>query len=998
MITESVQTVNLTIKDNAGCTAVTSATVNPLPKITGVTVTQNTAITCTNAENVNVVVAGGSGTYTFELLPGGPSQGPVTGTSAAFDLATVGDYTFRVTDNVTGCHFITAPYTVAPFNLMEVTASALSPVTCFGGNDGTLQLNVSGYTGNYNYQVLNSSGNPVLGATGSGIAPGLLTITGLPVGNYSVSLIETNSPFCNKISNAVTIVQPAPLVFNSASVSNPIICHGGTGTVTIVATGGTSPLSYTFNGETNTTGIFSNVSAGSALSYTITDAQNCSPITGSINVAEPSAIGLTSIAVTSPILCNGGDGIVTIKATGGTSPLSYTFNGETNTTGIFSGVKAGVGQVYGIIDANNCGPVTGSFDVHEPSAIILFSAVVSSPILCNGGTGAITINASGGTAPLSYTFNGETNTTGIFTNVRAGVAQIYTITDANNCGPVSGTIDVPEPAVLSLSSAAISSPILCNGGTGTVTILATGGTLPFSYTFNGQTNTTGIFSGVSAGAGQAFTITDANNCGPVTGVIDVAEPVILTLSSAAVTSPILCDGGTATVTIAAAGGTAPLSYTFNGQTNTTGIFTGVVAGLAQAYTITDANNCGPVTGAIDVVEPPAIALTGAQVSSPILCNGGTATVTLSAKGGTAPLSYTLNGQTNTTGIFTGITAGLAQPYSITDANNCVPVTGIIDVAEPPATTLISAVVTSPILCNGGTATVTIVATGGTAPLSYTFNGETNTTGIFHHVYADLAQVYSISDANNCGPVTGTVDVVQPQAPLTISAEVQNIDCFGASNGSISITAAGGTAPYKYQWSDGETTKDRTGLSANSYTLIITDDNKCQVTEIFTIVQPAAPLAATYTKKDVACFGGNNGTIDLSVTGGTSPYSFMWSDGQGIEDRSTLAAGTYTVKITDFSGCTISQTIEILEPSAILSATVSVKNTVCKNSNDGSILVSITGGTKPYSLVWKGYSYTDSTISNLSPGVYELLITDAKGCTFNCFGGSFSHYLSACSYR
>jgi hypothetical protein len=149
--------------------------------------------------------------------------------------------------------------------------------------------------------------------------------------------------------------------------------------------------------------------------------------------------------------------------------------------------------------------------------------------------------------------------------------------------------------VLALTSALVTDPIDCFGGTATVTIVATGGTAPYSYTFNGVTNSTGVFAGVSAGTNLAYSITDVNDCGPVNGNINVTQPPVLALTSALVTDPIDCFGGTATVTIVATGGTAPYSYTFNGVTNSTGVFAGVSAGTNLAYSITDVNDCGPVT-------------------------------------------------------------------------------------------------------------------------------------------------------------------------------------------------------------------------------------------------------------------------------------------------------------------------------------------------------------------------------------------------------------------
>ena len=197
-------------------------------------------------------------------------------------------------------------------------------------------------------------------------------------------------------------------------------------------------------------------------------------------MVQPDAISVSNVSQTT-IACNGGTATVTITAAGGTAPLSYTFDGVTNASGVFTHA-AGTNLAYSVTDVNNCAAATGTFTVVQPD-VISVSNVSQTTIACNGGTATVTITAAGGTGALSYTFDGVTNATGIFTHA-AGTNLAYSVTDVNNCAAATGTFDVVQPAVISVSNVS-QSTIACNGGTATVTITAAGGTAPLSYTFDG---------------------------------------------------------------------------------------------------------------------------------------------------------------------------------------------------------------------------------------------------------------------------------------------------------------------------------------------------------------------------------------------------------------------------------------------------------------------------------------------------------------------------------
>jgi hypothetical protein len=330
--------------------------------------------------------------------------------------------------------------------------------------------------------------------------------------------------------------------------------------VILEVSGGTSP--YTYNPENpETTGL----SEGS-YTYTVTDANGCeASVTATINVA-PSAILFTATP-TQP-LCNGQAGTVILEVSGGTSP--YTYNPENpETTGLSEG-----SYTYTVTDANGC-EASVTVTINAAPSVILFTATPTQP-LCNGQTGSVILEVSGGTSP--YTYNPENPET---TGLSEG-SYTYTVTDANGCeASVTTTINAAPSAILFTAT-----PIqpLCNGQTGSVILEVSGGTSP--YTYNPENPET---TGLSAGF-YTYNVTDANGCIEFT-MVDVVEPEILQATETH--TLIEVNGGISTVTISANGGTSPYSGT--------GIFTQSAGTII--YTVSDANGCTSDVS-VTLTEPP----------------------------------------------------------------------------------------------------------------------------------------------------------------------------------------------------------------------------------------------------------------------------------------------------------------------------------------------------------------------------------------------------------
>ena len=203
-------------------------------------------------------------------------------------------------------------------------------------------------------------------------------------------------------------------------------------------------------------------------------------------------------------------------------------------------------------------------------------------------------------------------------------------------------------------------------------------------------------------------------------------------------------------------------------------------------------------------------------------------------------------------------------------------------------------------------------------------------------------------------------------------------CFGGNDGSIDLTVSGGTAPYTYTWSNGATTEDVSGLSAGSYTVTVTDVNACSVTVSNIIVGEPSQLTANCSPTDVSCNGGSDGAVDLTAAGGTPPYTYAWNNGSTMQDISGLAAGSYSVVVTDANGCTATCSATVNEPTPV-AIQINPSNVSCNGGNDGAINITVSGGTPAYSYLWNNGATTED-LMNLSAGTYSVQVTDANGCT------------------
>lgn len=256
--------------------------------------------------------------------------------------------------------------------------------------------------------------------------------------------------------------------------------------------------------------------------------------------------------------------------------------------------------------------------------------------------------------------------------------------------------------------------------------------------------------------------------------------------------------------------------------------------------------------------------------------------------------------------------------------------------EPSTAVAVDSVSSTNITCNGSAdGTGMAYASGGTGSISYSWSsGSSNASanGLAAGTYTVVA-----TDANGC-TASDSITVTEPTA-LAVSATSTNITCYGAADGAVDLTVAGGTAPYNYAWDDGSSTEDLTGLSAGNYQVTVTDAGGCTGNAFASITEPTALSVSSGTVTDVSVAGGADGAIDMTVSGGTAPYVYSWSNSATTEDISNLAAGNYTLTVTDANGCTATQVVTVADGAVAISETISeaVFN-VFPNPNNGKFTI------------------------------------------------------------
>jgi hypothetical protein len=912
----------VTVTDTKGCQKVADVTVGePTPLNIQ---TSSTDATCfgANSGSASVTASGGTAPYTYFW-----SNGQVT--SSASGMA-AGIYTVTVRD-ANNCVQV-GSVTIKQPSLLNVSTTK-TEVSCNGGNDGTITLAVGGGTPAYSYKWSN-------GATTQ-------NQTGLTAGTYKVTVTDANG--CSQVS-VINLTQPTAIVLATNQVNAK--CNGDkNASAGVVANGGSAPYSYIWSNG-GATATLTGIGAGS-YTVTVTDTKGCKKIT-TVVVTEPGKIVLTMTGST--LKCGGSNvGTASVVAVGGTSPYKYKWSNGYNSANL-TGLVAGTYTVT-VTDGAGC-TAKGDAVVAEPTPIQI-TTVATDPKCYNSSTGGAETAVSGGTAPYTYLWS-MGQTTSSITNMPAGTYTV-TVTDANGCTK-STDVTLTNPTKIDVTATITNAK--CNAeNSGSIAASATGGSGTYTYKWS-NSSTTATVTGLGAG-NYTVTVTDSKGCTAVK-TFEVKQPVKLVLEIAA--QNIKCNGAKdGSIKMKIVGGTAPYTTIWsNGSTATT--LTGLAAGVYNV-TVTDANGCTE-KGIAEILEPTALSLvTSTQDEKCYGQKNGAANVT--PTGGTAPYSFRWS-----TGSTIAAISNLAPgTYTVTvsDKNNC---TKVASVTINAATQMSAIDKVIDVKCFGeSTGAASVIITGGAAPYIYQWSNGATTADLVNVP----AGVYSVMvrDANGC-MLNISVTIKQPNTALTVVTSHTATTCT-ASNGTATVTAAGGTAPYSYNWSNGGTTATISNLIAGNYTVVVTDANGCTKNATVQVTQPT-PLFLSATQVDISCGGGNDGSASVTATGGSKPYTYLWSNGSTNQSAFNLVAGTYTVTVTDANGCKEMTSVTLSQPDPVI-VTAAGSTLTCFGANDGSVTSSVvSGGTGPYTFKWSNGVAGANITGLLKAGTYTVTATDQRGCT------------------
>ena len=926
-------------------TVVISAPSNPLQAIVSSKV--NTCHSDSTAFAVAVGIGGtpfANGTYLYNWYDSnvGSTNPTISTNDTAFNLYT-GTYFVRITD-ANGCDTNASVQIISP-QLPLSSSNQIGPIVCKGDSSGYIVGDAGGGFPPYTYTWSTSLGGIIQQSFGLNNKD---TLKNISTGVYLLDIVDQRG--CQSSQISITVNEPLhPLVIDTVMLVDAIDCFGdSTGRAVVYHSGGdpsgiAPAYQYLWdNGETDS---LAQYLYSGYRSVTVTDGRGCQ-VVDSVFVPESSEI-ISILTIDSTVNCYGSNnGIVSVTTSGGHPNYIYSWsNGQPLGSG---NVDTAFNLSYGSYaltteDSWGCSVVDSVF-MTEPD-LLTMEAIELEWISCKDSADGLAFAvAQGGTMP--YTFSWGGNQIGDTVNTLSPGVHLVTVTDAKGC-TASDTVEIHEPPYLVVSISNVV-PVYCNGvNTGSLTATASGGTPGYTYLWDDNPALPQITATASYLESGIYTVTATDSRGCIATATEDISQVVPTMQLDTSFTNVSCHGNNdGSALVIASGGHAPYTYTWVGTNSSFVSYTSSISGLSAgtySVTVTDTNNCTR-NSSVDIYEPlPIIYNVSTSVDELCLgaCNGEIHIDSIT--GGTPPYVGMLT--SNTTGAITYLTMS--------------------------GDSIINGV------C-AGDYTVMVTDSG-------------------------LCSSSMLPSGNSQAVVNSTVSALtDPQIVVT-----DNVDCFGGSTGEIQITNPDTNYTYYTYFILSSVQNVWVGIGASasnlpsgqyfvrailnqSMNVPLPSTSWCiSYSDTVTIVEPD-PLSVSGVVNASDCFGGSSGSISISVTGGTSNYTYQWYNGSTLSQLNNLSSGDYTVTITDANSCVLVDTFTVTQPSPI---NVSISRGSNNANNPAYFELSVngssaSGGTAPYVYTWKR-EYPVGVFTNVgggnnytvyAAGTYSVTVVDANGCT------------------
>lgn len=903
-----------------------------------------------------------------------PAQWVTFGTTTTVNAPTT--FPIRVTDAVGNVAEYTSLAVIPPCTqcpAISVSVLALNNVSCNGLNDGSATVTSSGGTAPITYTW--QPGN-LTGATQSNLAAGTYTVT------------ATDAALCTG-TTTVNITQPTAIQI--AQISTNTSCGNNNGTIELSVTGGSGSYTYSWSPNVSTSANASNLAAGD---YTITvNDGNCTQQT-TVNIAASTNPVINSISSTNETCLGDNDGTVTASASGGTGTLTYTWQ-PGNLSGATQTGLAPDNYTVTVTDASGCTATQSVVVAAGPNCCSLSLSYTTNNATCGNADGSIDVTIAGAVGPLTFSWSNGASTEDLL-NVASGTYTLI-VTDNGAAGVciIDTTIvlfDSDAPNIVSVTPTNPSCPGECNGS---ITVVVTGGTPPYSYQwFDATNNPVGTNSATISGlceGNYSVEVTDA--AGTACPAFASATLIDSALPDASFTFNDFCAGAAnGPLNIATAGGT----FAFNPQPSdgatintTTGEISNAVGGNSYSVEYTTPGACS--NSSVQVVTVNAVVITSIS-AQPETCPGsadGSVTATASGNG---TLTYTWQPGNLTGASQTGLVSG-DYTLTVSDALGCT-ATQQVNVGVGAGPQIAVSNLVNP-TCAGNDGSLTLGISGGTTPYNVTIDD-----GVISQVLAlpfpinapinNLAAgtvTLTVEDANGCS-ATQTITLSAPVdcCDLELVSATATDELCGQSNGTLEVVVTSASTNLTYQWSNGAQTPSVTGVPQGSYNVVVTDPSQtnCSVNATVVVGNVEGPQLTDILTNGETCFGDADGTAVAVVNGGTPPYSYNWNGVITTEElQGNLPAGTYTLTVSD-QNCSVTQTFEIAP--GILPGVFAGNDTSIR-SGESIDLNAVVANAVTGTFVWApslGLSCTDCQNPVASPAsdiVYIVTFTDEEtGCS------------------